>query len=197
MADAVTYCVYPQLGHMGRLGNAMWEIASTIGLARKHGMDPLFPPDWAYRSVFSVPDEMFGNAEGVWSGSLATHLDDTAKNYLQDYSLWSDVRDEVLAYFEPSDFARRAVAERGVEFLTLPDPILSVHVRRGDNVQANDMRTPNKHLYHPLRPLSYYLSAIEHFRPEVASIAVFGEDADVEPGAHPGRLVRGWRHRLR
>lgn len=78
--------------------------------------------------------------------------------YMQDYGLWRDVEEEVRDYFRPSNLARNRLAEQA-GFLTLTKPILSVHVRRGDNVQANDPGTPNKHLYHPLRPMSYYQAA--------------------------------------
>lgn len=33
-----------QLGRLGRLGNQLWQIASVIGLAKKHGHEFAFPP---------------------------------------------------------------------------------------------------------------------------------------------------------
>ena len=184
MADAVTYCTFAQLGRHGRLGNQLFQIAGTIGLARKNGMDPLFPPDWPYRRVFSLPDEMFGTDEGIPAPGLAVDLDPVARGYLQDLKLWSEVADEVYEVLQFSSWAETQVHEQS--FYELPAPLLSVHVRRGDNVQANDPMTPNKHLYHPLRPLSYYLSAIEHLRADVASVAVFGDDPEWNRANIPG-----------
>ena len=105
----MTYLTYPQLGRVGRLGNSMWELASTVGMARKLGMDPLFPPTWAYRPIFSVPDEMFGTEKGPISSDLATELDPSERPYLQHRSLWADNEDEVLGLFQPSSLAQRII----------------------------------------------------------------------------------------
>ena len=53
----------PNLGNGGRLGNQLFAIASTIGLALRHGYTPRFPADWKYRDVFNIPAEWFGEME--------------------------------------------------------------------------------------------------------------------------------------
>ena len=45
---------YRQLGRNGQLGNQLWQIAGTIGIAYKAGDMAAFP-FWRYRSYFSVP----------------------------------------------------------------------------------------------------------------------------------------------
>lgn len=170
----MTYLTFPGLGRTGRLGNQMFQIAGTVGIARRHRMDPLFPPAWAYRSIFSVPDEMFDTADGPTSSDLATELEPSARPYLQHLSLWIDVEDEVLALFQPSPLAKSVLAHSS--FFALPRPILSVHVRRGDLVPGAPNAPSNIADCIPLRPLSYYERAIEAVRHEVRSIAVFGED---------------------
>ena len=173
----MTYLTFPGLGHCGRMGNQLWQIASTVGMARRLGMDPLFPPDWAYRSVFSVPDEMFGTAEGPTSSDLATELEPSARPYLQHRSLWVDVEDEVLSLFQPSAYAL-SVLDQQTEFAVLPRPVLSVHVRRGDLVPGAHNAPWNIADCIPLRPRSYYERAVELLRHEVRSVAVFGEDPE-------------------
>lgn len=170
----MTYLTFPRLGSVGRLANQLWQIASTIGMARQFGMDPLFPPDWAYRRVYSIPDEMFGTEQGIISSDLATDLEPSERPFLQDRALWEDVEDEVLRLFQPSAWAEKILA-REKAFMALKSPVLSVHVRRGDLVREN-WTVPDTNLYHPLRPLSYYNDAIEDLGGISASIAVFGED---------------------
>lgn len=145
-------------------------------MARHFGMDPLFPPDWPYRRVFSVPDEMFGTAPGTPSPELATDLSLSERPFLQDRKLWEDIEGEVLGLFQPSSWAQTIIGQED-EFLALAGPVLSVHVRRGDLIQENN-DVPNVHLYHPLRPLSYFEKAIEAMKGQYGSIAVFGEDPE-------------------
>lgn len=45
---------FSKLGNYGRLGNQLMEIASTMGLAEKHNMQPSFP-DWSYEPYFEKP----------------------------------------------------------------------------------------------------------------------------------------------
>lgn len=169
---------FPLLGQSGRLGNQLWQIASTIGIARATNREPRFP-DWSYRPWFSMPDAWFGSCRGgLEAVDLATHLDSRCRDYLQDYSLWRAVAGEVITVFAPSPLAV-AVLDGYSEFNALPRPRLSVHVRRGDNVPGQDAGTPDKHNYHPLRPMSYYDAAYKIAAGDgFASIAVFSDDPD-------------------
>jgi len=38
------FTTFREIGHRGRLGNQLFEIAGTIGIAVKHGFDYFFPP---------------------------------------------------------------------------------------------------------------------------------------------------------
>lgn len=180
----MTYLTFPGLGHVGRLGNQMWQIASTVGMARRLDMQPLFPPSWRYRDVFSIPDEMFGTESGPVSSDLAQEIDPSERPYLQHRFLWEHVEEEVLALFAPSEVAQRVMAHEEA-FHALPRPILSIHVRRGDLVQANNPGAPNIHLFHPLRPARYFLDAMKEVGPW-KSVAVFGEDPDWNRANIPG-----------
>jgi hypothetical protein len=170
----MTYLTYPQLEHCGRLGNQLWEIAGTIGLSRTYGYEPLFPPSWSYRPFVSLPDEMFGpQDQGSPSTRLATHMGPNEQQYLQDWHLFADCADEIRRVFAPSPLAQ-SVLSGLTEFHALPRPILSVHVRRGDNVF--DAGVANKHLYMPERPTGYYLSATDTLREQASTVAVFSDD---------------------
>jgi hypothetical protein len=45
---------FSQLGKYGRLGNQLFQVASTMGLAEKHGAQAAFPA-WAYEQYFETP----------------------------------------------------------------------------------------------------------------------------------------------
>lgn len=161
------------LGQAGRLGNQLWQLASTIGIARARGEEVSFP-DWAYRPYFSVPDEFFTGEVGTEAQTLVPHIDQRAATYLQDYGLWADVKDEITHYLTPSTEALEVLwkYEWYVELLE-KTTVVAVHVRRGDN--AFDPGTPDKHLYHPLRSDAYYARAIEVFPADVTAV-VFSDD---------------------
>lgn len=166
---------FPLLGQMGRLGNQLWQVASTIGLAHTHRTEPRFPP-WAYMRYFSPPHDWFVQSPmGVDATTLVPHLDPRAAGYLQDYGLWADVSASVRSHFSPSPLTMATLANHR-EFAALPRPVLGVHVRRGDNVQANDPGTPDKHLYHPMPTTEWYLRGIETLKAGTKSVAVFSDD---------------------
>lgn len=50
----MSHLSFARLGNYGRLGNQLFEIAGTIGLAAKHGLKPAFP-QWAYDKYFQQP----------------------------------------------------------------------------------------------------------------------------------------------
>lgn len=169
--------VCTQLGKCGRLGNQLYQAAATIGLADLYGEGVGLPNDWSYREWFSIPDEMYGECDGVESSQLVHHIDPRAAIYLQDWNLFSHMLPRIQEYFSPSGRGRVEVAQF-TEFAALKRPILSVHVRRGDNVPGQDPDTVNKHLYHPCPPLEYYLGAIKQFGDLPKSVAVFSDDIE-------------------
>lgn len=172
--------VHKGVGRQGRLGNALFQIAGTIGLARQNGMEPLFPSDWIHRPYFSVPDEMFGPLpdDYVEAPSLAAHLDPRCQAYLQDINLFSDgaIKEEIVSYFQPSELAVEQLHNEWAILKELPEPVLGVHVRRGDNVV--DPGIPNKSDYHHCPNLGYYIEAIKRHRLKYESVAVFSDDAE-------------------
>lgn len=147
---------YPHLSTTGRLGNQLWEIASTFGIAASHGTEPRFPK-WDYQPFFSCPEEWFvddltGMTDAI---TLVPHLDPRAAPYLQDYWLFEHVQDQVRKFFKPSELAQQTLVGRWLEqFEEIRGGKLSVHVRRGDNVT-------HPQGYHPLRSMEYYRQALQ------------------------------------
>jgi hypothetical protein len=162
------HVTYPELSRAGRLGNQLWEIAATIGLAYDRGQQPRFPL-WDYVPFFCVPAAFFTPAlSGTPATDLVPHLDPRARAYLQDLRLFELHQDDVRTFFEPSEAAVALLSNiwdtHGFGDL---ENIISVHVRRGDNVT-------HPQGYHPLRSWEYYREALQEVG--TGDVVVFSDD---------------------
>jgi hypothetical protein len=157
---------YGALGQAGRLGNQLWEIASTIGIAAKQGRMASFPP-WEYQMYFSIPEEFFHDEPGQDATQFAEHLDPRAQPYLQDYGLWKDHAALIREFFSPSQRALERLFDEDLTWFWHMGEKISLHVRRGDNVT----HPPG---FHPLRSLDYYQAATATL-PELP-VVVFSDD---------------------
>lgn len=170
-------------GRSGRTGNMLLRAAATVGLAFEHGTTPRFESEWPYKNVFSFPDEWFvplaelGELQPVHELPEVAHIPEGYRHYLQDVSLWWDHRDAIGGFLQPSRMAMDAVNQAWLTVAPLPDPILAMHVRRGDNV-TNEAGTIN------CLPADYYLEAMPFARHDVnalrdfASVLIVTDDAD-------------------
>lgn len=97
---------FPRLGTMGQLGNQLWQIASSCGVARMNYTQPAFPTDWRYRHVFAVPDEFFDDKARTYPlvherGEVTSRIDERATIYLQNVSLFDWMERDIRGYFAP------------------------------------------------------------------------------------------------
>lgn len=160
---------FPELGRAGRLGNQLFQIASTVGIARELGTKPLFP-EWDYAPIFSLPKDFFEKSPGpeVEATNYAIRLDERERIYLQDVSLFDHIKGEIKAIFSPSEMALDILSSDIETIRSLAHPILSLHVRRGDILTHPE--------YHPVRSVEYYERALTQI--EFASVVVFSDDLD-------------------
>jgi hypothetical protein len=156
--------VFRDLAYDGRLGNQLWRIASTLGIAASRNDDARLG-EWTYRPYFSVPDRYFEWTDGVDAATIAQHIAPRHRPWLQDAGLWLPIEDRVRAYFAPSDLARDQLHDRYGALLALPDTI-AVHVRRGNYLNA-------PHLF-PVCGPDYYRKALD-LLPE-GNVIVFSDD---------------------
>jgi hypothetical protein len=117
---------FSQLEKLGRLGNQLWQVASTIGLARMAGHPARFRPDWEYRPYFSVPDEYFEPVPGGYT----TY--DRKGEFLQELDLWWFMREEILDLFRPDPSLVPELDERWDYATHGARHVTAIHVRRGD-----------------------------------------------------------------
>lgn len=163
--------IFPRLGQAGRIGNQLWQVAATVGIAGDKNDDFLLPEDWDYRPYFNIPDWCYGPQVGVDAGTLPQHIDERARVYLQDFGLfqYSETFIRELLSFTPLAIETACASPRVLEgFWDLPRPWTSVHVRRGDNVT-------HPLGYHPLRSESYYKAAMKLI-PNPGTVIVFSDD---------------------
>ena len=137
MLNSLTYST---LGRSGRLGNQLWQIASTIGLARKASSESrhleVHLPVWKYNKYFSFPEHYFQGAKGRNAWMEASFMDQQNRRGLQDFRCIEFVKDDVNKWLTPSDLARQRL-DRLVE-LYRPSDATAIHVRRGDYEYAWD-----------------------------------------------------------
>jgi hypothetical protein len=167
---------YRELGLHGRSGNALFELASTIGIAFHEGKDPLFPANWMHRPYFSVPDEMFADVvpiDATPATDYATHLDPRARPYLQDLSLFWPYIDTIREFLLPSPLALQTLEPIIIKHLP-GRPRLAIHVRRGDNVL--DPGVSNKGDYHLCPDVDYYNRGRAVLQGAGGSLCMFSDD---------------------
>jgi hypothetical protein len=158
---------FKQLGRYGRLGNAMFQIASTIGIAIKSGNKYAFPhwlnydalerfhtkEDIDMQKYFANPlplleEEMqFKDYNVNWGYNDIVFSSDACINligHMQSEKYFEHCKDEVRHYLnlkEPKSY-----------YHTLPNAnAVAIHVRLGDY----------ENNYHPIMTKEYYLSAME------------------------------------
>lgn len=175
----MTAVVVPDLNAVGRLGNQLWRAAAAIGVAKAHGVDVALPTDWDYRPWLSIPDEFYGPQVGTHVNTFASHLDERARPYLQDLSLFAGATDMIRLWFRPSPAALEVLDQhRWID--ELPRPRVALQVRRGDNVTH-----PSG--YHPLRSMQYYRDALALI-PDAQAVVVFSDDIPWCRANLPGEL---------
>lgn len=141
-----SYVTYARLGYNGRLGNQLWQIASTAGIARRRGAQPCFPT-WDYRPYFNVPEAFFVTPTPF-------DVEDMGGGYLQELHYFEAIADEVKQWFRPGPSAieqlrREVLAFDGSGHTT------AVHVRRTDYL-----------VYH----MNFHISPIEYYQRAAASM---------------------------
>ena len=161
-----------RLGEHGRLGNQLFQIAGTIGLAAQMNSNAVFRKDWHYRDYFSLPTGFYASritvARCAQAWPLAVGIAEEARLWLQDASLWEVCRESIDRWLQPSDLARAETAKRYSELLALPSKT-SIHVRRGDYLAGPSPRTI---------PSAYYDETVQLIKADDPStqFLVFSDD---------------------
>lgn len=178
MRNVVTFS---QLGRYGRAANSFFQIASTIGIARRNNFDFAFPLfiNHHHRDAFGSTEDVdlykhFVNPLPLYDGPLLPErfvdwgysdviLTESVSlaGHMQSAKYFSHCMDEVKWYFRMKDEMEQ-------------NDFVAVHVRLGDYDDA----------YHPRLGMEYYGPAMEQF--PGATFMVFSDDIWAATKMFPG-----------
>lgn len=145
----MAYLYYKNIGQGGRLGNQLFGIAATLGIAAANNMTPLFPANWKYRKDFNIPDEYFGECEIEdvykepsfhFTVPAISNVNTELKGYFQSEQYWHNIKDTVIEYLTPKG------AKPG------STNAVSIHHRRGDYVGNKNYQNMS---------MGYYISSYD------------------------------------
>jgi hypothetical protein len=161
---------FSALGMLGRLGNQLFQIASTIGIAEKNGTHPTFP-NWKYEKYFQHPlshspvinPVKFIETDFHYTDkTLKPDIDYNLEGFFQSPKYWN--KETILKQFEFADTIKEKLSDKYKEAFS--KPTVAISVRRGDFVN-----NPN---YFQI-PITYYLNAYyKHFGGY--NVVIFSDD---------------------
>ena len=163
---------YRNLGNNGRLGNQLFQIAGTLGMAQAGRTQAHFP-SWEYERFFCVPPDFFGG--------IPVDATDLGRNYLQDVALFAGFETTVHEYLIFSDHAHKIAKETFPQFAESGGVHrTAVHIRRGDYLQLGE--------HVPTCPIHYFEMCMNEVRQQFpdAQFLVFTDDPQWSHGHFDG-----------
>lgn len=162
----MTFVCFSELGRSGGLGNMLFQIAATIGIAQENGMDYKFN-SWEYDNYFasSLPKLTISDLmdleriklyhEPEFSFNMP-RLDNKynweLSGYFQSIKYFEHCQTLVKKYFDPGKDHLEILKNR-YRLIFEEDHTCFVHVRRGDYLELVD--------HHPVQPLTYFEAAFK------------------------------------
>lgn len=152
---------FKELGNMGRLGNQLFQIATTIGVAVRNNDNYVFPP-WPYESSFNLHNCFSPNISNttIYRESGFTY---SPIPYQPNMDLYGFFQSE--KYFEDCKGLIHSLLTPNVGY-GIQYGCTSIHVRRGDYVNLTKE-------YEQLN-MTYYSAAMQHIKSP--NYIVFSDD---------------------
>lgn len=153
---------FTKIGHYGRLGNQLFQIASTIGLAEKHGYAWRFPRDISECTagkLFGLRGNLVTSKKrSVTYEELSPSFYDVQfppttfdqvldlSGYFQSYSYFNNSLDSLNRYLQFPELVARNVLK---QYPQISSPFsVTLHVRRGDYLKFNSIYKLLEHEYY-------------------------------------------------
>lgn len=165
---------YSQLGNpgWGRLGNQLFHIAATLGIAHRNGHNAVFPT-WSYSRYFSypLPEGDLLNARIYHHNSVFYEPIDLSpgdwdlEGFFTSEKFFDTIAQDIRRQFEPAPFVSEYLNQKYGSLLNRQP--CSIHIRRGDYSKLSwDF---------PMQSLEYYQHAIAQF-PSDTLFLIFSDD---------------------
>jgi hypothetical protein len=155
---------YKALGNNGRLGNQFFQIASTIGLAKKENKNWCFP-EWNYSKYINAPNEWFNN--NLFATDLGLY-------YYQDYNNFLNIEDYIKNIFTPNLSIIDEINNLKSKWMPEDIEYIMVGFRRTDYLTAPG--------YYPIPTLEYYQNGINFIKSQRADkqikVICFSDDIE-------------------
>lgn len=187
---------YSRLGYNGRLGNQLFQFASTIGIARKLGFDVMFPANnlntgvlqrrndgqefianIEFTKCFEISDSFFSDNISVkYIAREGTfHFDSNLLNIPDQTDIFGYLQSE--KYFEHCSYEIKDILKIQPHILNIAKDLISetakknitgIHVRRGDFMTSGNI--------HPFIGCDYIKKSIAEFNHDDTHFIVVSDD---------------------
>lgn len=161
-----------QIGERGQMGNQLFQIATVLGVAKKNGIQPVFPEkirELSLNKVFDLRIETKDFPVDVTIPERDNYEDIQIPADGRVYSI-SGYRQSYL-YFNNIDLSK--YIQIHPYHLSLPKKYIGIHIRRGDYVNSSWIRQLSQMVDIPTRcELQYYQQAIKRIHTEYGKIPV-------------------------
>lgn len=156
------------LGSHGRLGNTLFQIHSTLGIAERHNAQAAFP-EWMYERYFETP---------IPHGAMQSQRVNERYYHYHDWQLDGDC--DLLGYMQSEKYFGSTRLKFKEDFLAsmkasagglFERETICIHIRRGDYVG-----NPN---YYAL-PVTYYIDSLLQYFPNWKDCNVLFISDDIE-----------------
>lgn len=176
-------CTFSKLGRWGRFANQAYQIAGSIGIARRNGFDFAFP-HWANHDGRNFEPGLDIDTQARFLNPLPLYEGPPLPEYYCDWGyrhIDLNQSTDLLGHFQSEHFFLHCIDE--VKFyLTMKDegPLneyCAIHWRAGDYGEAKSIQHPDGNSYHPRMALSYYEPAMSLFGSK-QKYMVFSDDIE-------------------
>ena len=180
---------FNHIGHLGRLGNQMFQYASLRGIAARRGYDfgipdSNFSDEWRTHQLFQVFDLVHLPKQNIRYLDGGNAPVASEKHFHFDQEFFDQCPNEVsiFGFFQSEKYFKHIEDVIRSDY-TFKDDIVSdckeimdqvgdaifLHVRRGDYVATPD--------HHPVQPIEYYEEALSRFDPDIP-VLIFSDTLD-------------------
>lgn len=164
--------------NQGRLGNQLFFVAGTIGIAKNNNTTYGFTSNMShsgidYQSIFKnplpitniIPNKQYHQEQFCYS-DIKINDDVELVGYFQSEKFFKHCEDLIIKQFEFKNDVVEFVKDQYPEIVDN----CSIHIRRGDYVNQ-----PN---HHPVTPIEYYYKILDDISSEYDNIFIFSDDEE-------------------